>query len=330
MRLHGGVRERSWRSVLEAGPMGSHFARGRNALGSVIATVLLAGVSVLACAKGDAPDFGAAGEETAQQPTEPAAPSQQLPPSTPGTEQDSGETSSSGGVDAGGDAAKDAGALDAAPDAAKDASVDAGGACAVVPPSNACGLAPQCGCAANQTCDVSNNTTGAVSCVLAGGGTLGTYCTSTAQCAKGFTCGYNTCRPYCATAGTACIGAGLGQCAQYYDPSAGTAVPNSKVCSITCDLRNATAACGSNNCIFDTTINVTDCDKSGTKVLFDPCTRYNDCAQGLACVQHPVFGLECEKWCRIGQNDCGLFESCTNVYGAAAPSSGGVKLGHCQ
>ena len=47
-------------------------------------------------------------------------------------------------------------------------------------------------------------------------------------------------------------------------------------------------------------------------------------------MQHPVFGFECEKWCRVGQNDCGLFESCTDVYGASAPTSGGVKLGNCQ
>jgi hypothetical protein len=126
------------------------------------------------------------------------------------------------------------------------------------------------------------------------------------------------------------VGTGLGQCTQYYDPSAGTAVPNSTVCTVACDLRNPSAACGSNNCILDTTINATDCDKSGTSALYAACTRYNDCQQGLACAKHPVFGFECEKWCRIGQSDCGLFETCTDVYGAAAPSSGGSKLGHCQ
>ena len=36
------------------------------------------------------------------------------------------------------------------------------------------------------------------------------------------------------------------------------------------------------------------------------------------------------KWCRIGQNDCSLFETCKDVYGATAPMSGGSKLGHCQ
>ncbi len=288
---------------------------------------LLLTTTIVACAAG-----GRAGIDTADTlPTEPtadAAPSSPLPPSSSsGGEDDSGASSSgSSGTSSGGtDGGKDAGI-----DAAKDATVDAGSTCLTVAPTNACGLAPQCGCAANQTCDVTVPASGGVSCVLAGGGTPGSFCTSTTQCAKGFTCGYNACRPYCASIGTNCIGAGLGTCAQYYDPSAGTPVANSKVCSVTCDLRAPSAVCGSNNCILDTTVNATDCDKSGAVALYGACTRYNDCQQGLACAKHPAFGFECEKWCRLGQNDCGLFEDCTDVYGATAPSSGGVKLGHCQ
>lgn len=291
---------------------------------------------IVACAKGQSPDLGVAPVDTVQ-PTEPPPPSQKVPPpSTTGSTEDSGasaddsgsgSSSSSGGSSSGGSSS---GGVDAGIDAAPDATADAGGSCATVAPSNLCGLAPQCGCAANQTCDVTNLSNGSVSCVLAGGGPTGSYCTSTTQCAKGLTCGYNTCRPYCPTIGAACVGAGLGQCTQYYDPAAGTPVTNSKVCTVTCDLRSPSAACGSNNCIFDTTINATDCDKSGTVALYGACTRYNDCQQGLACAKHPVFGFECEKWCRIGQSDCGLFETCTDVYGATAPASGGVKLGHCH
>jgi hypothetical protein len=302
--------------------MRSHSARGT--LGTVLVTLGLAAVLV-ACAKGQSPDLGPAVAETVH-PTEPPPPSQKAPPpSKPAAAEDSGASSDDSGT-----SSSSSGGIDAGVDAAPDATVDAGSSCATVPPSNACGLAPQCGCAVNQTCDVTNLASGAVGCVLAGGGPVGSYCTSTTQCAKGLTCGYNTCRPYCPTVGAACAGAGLGPCAQYYDPAAGTPVTNSKVCTIACDLRSPSAACGSNNCIFDTTINATDCDKSGTVALYGACTRYNDCQQGLACAKHPVFGFECEKWCRIGQNDCGLFATCTDVYGATAPTSGGVKLGHCQ
>jgi len=319
--------------------MASSLSRGT--VGSVVLVLACAGV-VVACAKGDTSDVGPSLAETAQ-PTEPPPPSQKAPaPPAAAEDEDSGTSSSSGGTSSGGTSSggtssggTSSGGTDAGTESGTDASVadaaaDAGGACTKIAPSNVCGLAPQCGCASNQTCDVTNGTTGAVSCVLAGGGPSGSYCTSTTQCAKGLTCGYNTCRPYCGTVGAACVGAGLGQCTQYYDPAAGTPVTNSKVCTIACDLRSPAAACGSNNCIFDTIINASDCDKSGAKALYAACTRYNDCQQGLSCVDHPLFGFECEKWCRIGGNDCGLFEDCTDVYGAAAPSSGGSKLGHCQ
>lgn len=314
--------------------MGLRFFRSPG----VVITLVLAGVGVLACAKGDSRQGGFV-DAVDVAPTEPPPPAQPLPSTSSSGGDDSGasstsssSSSSSGGTDSGTDGSSggtDAG-LDAAKDASVDAATDAGSTCATVPPTNACGLAPQCGCGATQTCDVTNASNGGVSCVLAGGGTLGSFCTSTSQCLKGTTCGYNACRPYCPTIGTACVGAGLGPCAQYYDPVAGTPVPNSKVCSVTCDLRNPSAACGANNCIWDTTVNAADCDKSGTKAVYAACTRYNDCQQGMACAKHPVFGFECEKWCRIGQNDCGLFDSCTDVYGATAPTSGGAKLGHCQ
>lgn len=307
--------------------MRSHLAHGP--LGTVLVTLGLAAV-IVACAKGQSPDLGPAAGETVQ-PTEPSPPGQKVPPSSkPAAAEDSGANPDDGGTSSGSSGGSSSGGIDAGVDAAPDATVDAGSACATVPPSNACGLAPQCGCAVNETCDVTNLATGSVSCVLAGGGPVGSYCTSTTQCAKGLTCGYNTCRPHCPTIGAACAGAGLGPCAQYYDPAAGTPVTNGKVCTIACDLRSPSAACGSNNCIFDTTINATDCDKSGTVPLYGACKRYNECQQGLACAKHPVFGFECEKWCRIGQSDCGLFSTCTDVYGATAPTSGGVKLGHCQ
>jgi hypothetical protein len=120
-------------------------------------------------------------------------------------------------------------------------------------------------------------------------------------------------------------------CGQYYDPP-GTAVPNSNVCTITCDLRNPSAACGSNTCIWDGSINTTDCDVAGSKTAYAACTTYNDCQPGFACVNHPLWGFECERWCRVGHNsDCpGLLETCEDIYGANAPTQGSSKLGHCR
>lgn len=202
--------------------------------------------------------------------------------------------------------------------------------CKTTAPSNACGLAPQCGCGGNETCDVTNKSNGAVSCVAAGGGPLASLCTSTTQCAKGLTCAYGACRPTCETVGTACTGSGLGPCEQVYDPP-GTAIPNAKVCSMTCDVRDPSAVCGSNTCVWDPGAHASDCDSVGTKSMFDACTKYNECKAGLACVAHPIYGFECERWCRVGTSgDCGIFETCKDVYGSDAPTSGTTKLGHCQ
>ena len=96
------------------------------------------------------------------------------------------------------------------------------------------------------------------------------------------------------------------------------------------NVRSPSAACGSNNCIWFSTDKQSDCRKAGTSDLYGTCSTLVDCKQGLTCVDHPIYGLECESWCRIGQNDCGGFDTCTDVYGANAPMSGAYKLGHCQ
>ena len=146
------------------------------------------------------------------------------------------------------------------------------------------------------------------------------------------TCLGGACRPYCGSPGTTCSGAGLGVC---YAPqtSSGSTTPNLDVCAVTCDVRNPSAACGANNCLWFSVEKESDCRSPGTKVQFDLCSSGADCSQGLACVNYAPFGptyLECEPWCRLGQSDCTGGTACTDVYGANAPTSGGVKLGTCQ
>ena len=291
----------------------------------VVLVAVIAGVA--ACAQGAADDdLEALTPKKSVDETEPEPPSVKVPGQTPPDEQD--EPPPPAPDDAGTPGKTDGGTT---ADAGKtDSAADAGtSTCAKTAPSNACGLAPQCGCASNETCDITTKSTGAVSCGLAGGGPLASLCTTTSQCAKGLTCAYGACRPYCTTPGAACSGAGVGMCTEVYDPP-GALVPNGNVCTIACNLRSPSSVCGSNNCIWDASVKASDCDKAGSKTLYAACSSYNECAQGLACVNHPAFGFECEKWCRLGQNDCGLYEICEDVYGATAPTSGGAKLGHCQ
>lgn len=238
----------------------------------------------------------------------------------------------------------DAGAGDAAADIA----------CKTVPPNDKCGLDPQCGCGNDETCDVTNTTTGATSCVTAGGGTLGRQCVATGDCLAGLTCQYGVCRPYCSTPNTSCTMPGTGLCTTVLDQSANPKpVPNVKVCTIDCDPRMPQAVCGTNACIWFPTYyapaKVSDCNFAGTTdVLYGCAVDPNDpkgapltyaCKPGNACGLHPTYGYECERWCRIGNDsDCAGLQAkptdpafhCKDVYGTDAPVINGVKEGLCQ
>ena len=239
---------------------------------------------------------------------------------------DAGKPSGSlgGGSDAG-LAAADGGKTLA--DAGVAADGEAGASCATVPPSNTCGPVPQCGCAPNQTCDVTSDTTGATTCVASGSGALGSSCTSTGGCARGLTCVGGACRPYCATAGQSCGIATLGTCfAPEYAP--GKTTPNRDVCTIRCDPRASATACGTNGCSYFPVDKVTDCRAVGQKKQFDACGSIFECAPGFTCNAHPIYGPECEKWCRTSA-DCPNLTACYDIFGANAPVINGVKYGLC-
>ena len=187
-----------------------------------------------------------------------------------------------------------------APDAGPTPRDDAGGdSCATVAPNHRCGLAPQCGCLTNETCDVTIAETGATSCVAAGSATLGRPCKATGDCLVGLTCLYGACRPYCTTARSPCATAGTELCVEHLDANNKPA-PNMDVCTITCDPRNPSAVCGTNTCIWFPTYyapaKVSDCNFPGTKTLMQACTDDFDCGVGLACVTDPTKGKVCERW----------------------------------
>jgi hypothetical protein len=219
-----------------------------------------------------------------------------------------------------------------------DASVpDAPETCQTVAPNNKCGLEPQCGCANNETCDVTNETSGATSCVTAGGATLGRPCNQTGDCLAGLTCEYGACRPYCKTPRSKCGVSGTDLCVEILDGSS-KPIPNKAVCTINCDPRVPAGVCGTNACHWFATYyspsKVSDCNFGGTVAALAVCKGTSDCQPGLACIDHPTYGLECEKWCRIGQvpSDCGTDPKfkCKDVFGANAPVINGVKEGVCQ
>lgn len=218
-----------------------------------------------------------------------------------------------------------------------DASVpDAAPECTTVAPNHRCGLAPQCGCESNETCDVTNQATGATSCIAAGSATLGRPCAQTGDCLAGLTCLYGACRPYCGSPRSPCATAGTELCVQHVGDD-GKPVTNVAVCTITCDPRNPSAVCGTNSCIWFPTYyapaRVSDCNFAGPKALYETCGNDFDCAAGLACVNDPKKGASpvCERWCRIGvAGDCPLGTSCRDLFAADAPVVAGQKEGVCQ
>lgn len=210
--------------------------------------------------------------------------------------------------------------------------------CKTVPPNNRCGLTPQCGCGPNETCDVTNETTGATSCVTAGGATLGRPCVQSGDCLAGLTCQYGACRPFCEGARTKCTIGGTDLCVEKLG-SDGKPITNLTFCTLTCDPRQPAAVCGTNSCHwledYYKPSSVSDCNRPGTTLPYSaPCGGDVDCQPGFACIKHPKYGLECERWCRIGvAGDCPTTPAglkCVDVFGTRAPVINGVKEGLCQ
>lgn len=220
-----------------------------------------------------------------------------------------------------------------------DASTGDAAECHPSAPNYRCSLVEQCGCAANETCDITDFKTLVNSCVTAGSLAVGRKCDATSQCQPGLACIFGSCRPFCDKAGSDCTTPGLGVCVESFGAD-GKPIPNSNACTIDCDPMRPEAVCGAGaTCLWFPTeyapMKVSDCDQPGTKNALDVCTDNYDCKAGLACGTHPKYGKECEQWCRLssgGQtfNDCKAGFTCKDVFGANAPTVNGVKEGLCQ
>jgi hypothetical protein len=117
----------------------------------------------------------------------------------------------------------------------------------------------------------------------------------------------------------------------------GKPVTNLSFCTINCDPREPSGVCGTNSCHWFATLyspnKVSDCNFAGNSGELVTCVDHADCKPGLACVDHPTAGRECERWCRLGvAGDCGTDPkfTCKDVYGDNAPVINGQKEGICQ
>ena len=178
------------------------------------------------------------------------------------------------------------------------ASTSSGEACAEEPCKL---LAPQCGCAQDQACSLSD--TGERVCIGAGASGQGEACASSASCEPGTLCvGY---------------GAGLLSCARFCESDGDctapgacaiplTTAPGVMLCSDACDLQtNAGCQVAGLSCQFGVRGSdpFTLCAPAGAGTQGALCADTSDCAAGFLCLATQV-DERCYQWCDVDAQDC--------------------------
>jgi hypothetical protein len=241
----------------------------------------------------------------------------------------------------------DAKVIDAKPIDAKppvDAPVDGNG-CTTQP----CTLAPQCGCPANQSCDIDpTDLVGNVCRAINVPGKDTNTCGSFSECDKGYVCigdgTHDTCKRYCTQNGD--CGTPRGQCViQLTDGSTPPKdIPGAVVCSSNCDPATSAAAyCPASykSAIFTATFGGTDHDISdceiqgtgtqGTNCLVAGAGDDTKCNANYACTTLNGTTFACRRYCNrtTGGTECAaLGKTCIGFNPAL--TIGGTEYGVCN
>jgi hypothetical protein len=183
-----------------------------------------------------------------------------------------------------------------------------------------CQLVSQCGCAANQACDLggANPAAGTTECraVVTPGMDTST-CVNDSDCAAGFVClgeaGKSACRRYCAD-DSVCDGGG-GICV--IEVTSGTTpIPGAVVCSPSCDPFTASGCPSGWGCgAFsdqESGRNFSWCQVPGAGVNNAACTSDAQCAAGFTCVNTGT-ATRCKKYCDKGDGNPGCTTGLTCV-----------------
>jgi hypothetical protein len=194
-------------------------------------------------------------------------------------------------------------------------------------------LAPQCGCAAGESCYPSGATR---VCAVSGTRLEGSGCTGVSDCATGMGCVNfsssaatpgNMCSRVCNTDADCASGA---VCIHTIDDGLGGTVPGLRFCSRVCTPSPSTGCAPNLACtIFREGSGLmryfTDCaGPVGTGRQGAACVDDTDCAAGFGCAD-PGTGLQCLSWCRVASPSCPVGTACLG-FGAIVS---GVEWGLC-
>jgi hypothetical protein len=205
-----------------------------------------------------------------------------------------------------------------------------------------CSTFPQCGCGANQNCNIVT-ASGRTACVAVGAGALHTACVNAGECQKGLQCFGGVCVPLCIDDNTDCTIDHTPRCKRVTftppitpddTPDAAPMdarpvpieVPGFGVCLAQCDPMKPATVCGEGrSCVFfSLTDATTQCISPGTATGAGGCAKsVLACAVGYGC-----FDGDCRKICRVGvAEDC---PGATCAAFAEPVTKNGTQYGTCK
>ena len=204
-------------------------------------------------------------------------------------------------------------------DAGEDAAGEDGGC--TIPAGAACAVDPQCGCPANQKCDLPN---GNAACVAVGTSAPGDLCTDVTDCVAGTTCTNGVCHAFCTTPGAQCPAGGISAEPQGVCTANGGNTVQGFLCPLTCSL--APNSCTQHaGCVVvpDADGGVfADCEQPGTGGNLASCATDNDCIAGYGCTVG-----SCYQWCELSPKTTGCAVGA--CHGPAAATIDGIAYGYC-
>jgi hypothetical protein len=150
-------------------------------------------------------------------------------------------------------------------------------------------------------------------------------CSSDADCSALHGCFSGMCKRLCASSDDCTVVGSVCRAANFD----GTEFPGWNFCTIPCDpvapniATDGYESCGSGNQCFAVSEGPDCFASAGTQPEGFPCSSASDCQQGFFC----GFGGSCQRWCAVGETDCGEDARCVGFEPALGYA--GHEYGRC-